>query len=105
MFERLAIEVLRECSITGATQMLGLSWDEAWHLMERAVARGQARKTPEVIPHLGIDEKAIAKGQRDLTLVCHLAAGTVEYAGAERKPASLEAYSQTLPAEKTEAFL
>ena len=29
LFERLAIDVLRECRITGATQILGLSGDEA----------------------------------------------------------------------------
>jgi len=100
LFERLAIDVLRECSVTGATQILGLSWDEAWHLMERAVERGQARKAPRIIPHLGVDEKAIAKGHRYLTLVCDLQVGTVEYVGAERKQASLEAYYQTLAAEQ-----
>jgi transposase len=100
LFERLAIDVLRECSVTGATQILGLSWDEAWHLMERAVARGQARKACRVIPHLGVDEKAIAKGHRYLTLVCDLAAGTVEYVGEERKQASLEVYYQRLSAEQ-----
>jgi len=100
LFERLAIDVLRECSVTGATQILGLSWDEAWHLMERAVARGQARKTPRVIPHLGVDEKAIAKGHRYLTLVCNLAAGTVEYVGAERRQESLATYYQGLSAEQ-----
>ena len=96
LFERLAIDVLRECSITGATQILSLSWDEAWRLMERAVARGQARKTRGVIPRIGVDEKAIAKGHRYLTLVCNLAAGTIEYIREERKQASLEAYYQTL---------
>ena len=96
LFERLAIDVLRECSIQGATRILGLSWDEAWHLMERAVERGQVRKAPRVIPHLGVDEKAIAKGHRYLTLVCDLAAGTIEYVSEERKQASLEAYYQTL---------
>ena len=96
LFERLAIDVLRECSVTGATRILGLSWDEAWHLMERAVERGQARKAPRIIPHLGVDEKAIAKGHRYLTLVCNLQGGTVEYVGAERKQESLAAYYQTL---------
>ena len=100
LFERLAIDVLRECSVTGATQILGLSWDEAWHLMERAVARGQVRKACRVIPHLGVDEKAIAKGHRYLTLVCDLAAGTVEYVGEERKQESLERYYQGLSTEQ-----
>ncbi len=100
LFERLAIDVLRECSVTGATQILGLSWDEAWHLMERAVERGQARKVRRIIPHLGVDEKAIAKGHRYLTLVCDLAAGTVEYVGEERKQESLERYYRGLSTEQ-----
>jgi transposase len=104
LFERLAIDVLRECSITGATQILGLSWDEAWHLMERAVARGQARKVRRIIPHLGVDEKAIAKGHRYLTLVCDLAAGTIEYVGEERKQASLEAYYRNLSEEQRQGI-
>ena len=100
LFERLAIDVLRECSITGATKILGLSWDEAWHLMERAVARGQARKAHRVIPQLGVDEKAISKGHRYLTLVSNLEAGTIEYVGEDRKQESLAAYYRGLLAEQ-----
>src|SRR5215510_10416780 len=44
LFERLAIEVFLETDISGATAILRISWDEAWHLLERAVARGHARK-------------------------------------------------------------
>ena len=29
-----------EADVTGATRMLRISWDEAWHIMERAVKRG-----------------------------------------------------------------
>jgi transposase len=35
LFERLAIDVLKECDVLGAARMLHLSWDEAWHLMDR----------------------------------------------------------------------
>lgn len=44
LFERLAIDVLKECDVVGACRMLGLSRDEGWHLMERAVARGLLRR-------------------------------------------------------------
>jgi transposase len=69
LFERLAIDVLLETSISGATNILGLSWDEAHHIMERSVARGLARRTHAVPRHMSIDEKAIAKGHRYVTLV------------------------------------
>jgi len=92
LFERLAIDVLLETDILGATRILRISWDEAWHIQERAVARGQRAKPVAVPAQLGVDEKAAAKGQRYLTLVCDLAQGTVEYIGDDRKQASLDGY-------------
>ncbi len=95
-FERLAIDVLRECAVTGATRILGVSWDEAWGVMERAVDRGKLRKVRRVVRQIGVDEKAAAKGHKALTLVCDLEQGTVEYVGEDRKQESLEAYYEGL---------
>src|SRR6266511_1696386 len=39
-FERLAIDLLRECSITGAVGLLRISWEEGWGIKARAVKRG-----------------------------------------------------------------
>jgi transposase len=40
LMERLVIDVLSQCAtVSGACRLLGLSWDEAWGVMERAVAR------------------------------------------------------------------
>ncbi len=100
LFERLAIDVLRETSVVGATRILRISWDEAWLLMERAVKRGRAAKQQEVVPRLGVDEKAIAKGHRYMTLVCNLDAGTVEHITDDRKASSLDAYFATLSSEQ-----
>jgi transposase len=68
LFERLAIDVLNETDVRGATRILRISWDEAWHILERAVVRGQHAKPARVTARIGIDEKAIAKGHRYLTL-------------------------------------
>ena len=38
-FEEHAIDVLLETDILGSTRLLRISWDEAWHIMERAVER------------------------------------------------------------------
>jgi transposase len=99
-FESWAIDVLRETDVLGATRLLRISWDEAWHLMERAVARGQRRKQRAVVARLGVDEKAIAKGHTYLTLVCDLDRGHVEYLADDRKKASLDEYYQTLSEEQ-----
>ena len=64
LFERLAIDFLRECSVAGAAALLRLTWDEAWGIKVRAVRRGLARRTAEPVRHLGVDEKAITKGHR-----------------------------------------
>ncbi len=100
LFERLAIDVLGQCDVTGATKILRISWDEAWGIMERAVKRGRQRKAPKVVRRLGVDEKAAAKGHRYLTLVCDLEEGTVEHVAEERKQESLEGYYQGLSEEQ-----
>jgi transposase len=99
-FERHAIDVLLEADVTGATRLLRISWREAWHIMERAVERGLKAKGRRVIAHLGVDEKAVAKRHRYITLVCDLDRGTVEYIADDRKKAGLDAYYQSLSKEQ-----
>jgi transposase len=92
MFEALAIDVLRATTVKHAAGLLRITWDQAWHLMERAVWRGQSAKESALPRKIGIDEKAIAKGHHYMTLVCDLNAATVEYVGEERTEASLTRY-------------
>ena len=70
LFEALAIDVLLAANVKRAAAILRITWDEAWHLMERAVIRGRAAKGNEMPAQMGVDEKAIAKGHRYMTLVC-----------------------------------
>jgi transposase len=85
LMERLVIDVIRQCStLTGACRLLRISWDEAWGVMARAVARGQARKVARPMRYVGVDEKAFRKGQRYHTLVCDLERSTVEYVAVGR---------------------
>jgi transposase len=95
-FERHAIDVLLETDVLGGARLLKLSWDEAWHLMERAVERGQQRKKRRVIPYLGVDEKAVARRHQYVTLVCDLDRGTIEYLAENREKTSLDAYYASL---------
>jgi transposase len=102
LFEALGITVLRATNVKRAAQILRISWDEAWHIMERAVMRGRAAKGQSMPSLLGVDEKAIAKGHSYMTLVCDLQAATVEYIGEERREASLGAYFEAFPAASRE---
>lgn len=53
LFERLAIDVLQEATVRGATRILRISWDEAWHLIARAVEPGLRAKDKRVPGRLG----------------------------------------------------
>jgi transposase len=97
LFEALAIDVLLAANIKKAAGLLRITWDEAWHLMERAVHRGRSAKALAIPRQIGVDEKAIAKGHRYMTLVCDLEAATVEYIGEERKEKSLSDYFEAFP--------
>lgn len=99
-FERHAIAVLLEAAVLGAARLLRISWDEAWQLMERAVERGRKAKQRCIIPRLGVDEKAVAKGHQYVTLVCDLDRGTVEFIADDRKQSSLDAYYVSLSSEE-----
>ena len=102
LFERLAIDVMLECSISGACAILGLSWDEADGIKQRAVQRGLARKQPTVMPRLCVDEKAMGHGHDYLTIVADVSGEktTVAYVGEEREQASLDAFWQSLTVEQ-----
>ena len=79
LFERFALEVLRETSIAGAMSILKIGWETALRFMEKAVERGQARKLLQSLRRVGIDEKAFKRGQNYVTIVCSLDKGVVEH--------------------------
>jgi transposase len=104
LFERLAIDVLRESDILGATRILRISWDEAWHILERAVERGLMAKEKRICSRIGIDEKSVGKGHTYMTLVCDLDTSTVEYISEDRKQTSLDGYFEGLSYEQREGI-
>src|SRR5437867_540950 len=96
----LAIDLLRECSITGAVELLRISWEEGWGIKARAVKRGLARRRAEVVARLGVDEKAIAKRHRYLRIVADLEQSRVLYLADDRKQESLLAHPDGSPARR-----
>ncbi len=104
LFEALAIDILLAANVKKAAEILRITWDEAWHLMERAVCRGRMVKGNDLPSQIGIDEKAIAKGHRYMTLVCDLQESTVEYIGEDRKETSLAAYFDAFSNEQRETI-
>lgn len=105
LFERLAIDVMRECSVAAACEILRVSWDEADGIKQRAVQRGLARKVPRVMPRLCVDEKSVGVGQCYMTIVAEVAPGVaarVEYVGEGRKRESLDAFWTSLSSTQRE---
>lgn len=96
MFEALAVAVLKEASVSGAAKLLGVTWDEAHGIMERAVRRGLAARE-EVDPRvIGVDEKCVGRGPRFFTLVCDHISKRIVYIADGRGKDSLESFFEML---------
>ena len=92
LFEALVIDWLQEASISAVAERMGLSWDEADGIMQRAVKRGLARREDKLPERLNVDEKAFKRGHDYVTIVSDPGTGTVQYVADGRKKASLDGY-------------
>jgi transposase len=96
MFERLAIDVMRHCSIEAARKYLRLSWDEADGIKAKAVERGLRRKGVVEATAICIDEKSVGRGHDYVSVVMKLAeqGPIVDFIGDGRSEESLEGFWQ-----------
>jgi transposase len=100
LFERLAIGWMKEVGRTAAARRLGLSWDQANGIMQRAVDRGLASRKAELVPVVGVDEKSF-QGREFVTVVCDLDGGRVLHVADGRGAASLaECYDAMSPEQR-----
>jgi transposase len=72
LFERVAVLLMRECSISAAARHLGITWDEADHIKARAVSRGLGRKANIPAKAVCVDEKAVGRGHEYVTVVTRI---------------------------------
>lgn len=73
MFEAFAIDVLLACgNIKAAIGLLGITWDAAQRIMDRAVQRGLAKRDTEKIEHVGMDEKSFRRRHNYVTVLIDL---------------------------------
>src|SRR5512140_2103958 len=80
-FERYVLELGRRMTIRDVALHLGVSWDVIKDLQKRDLARRFARPKLKHLRRLAIDEIAIAKGHRYLTVVLDLDSGPVFIVG------------------------
>lgn len=98
LFEALAIDWLKQASISAVSKRLRISWDEAAGVQERAVRRGLARRQAAPPQYVGVDETSFQKRHEYVTIVSDLERQCVLYVGDDRKQETLETFWLSLPA-------
>src|SRR5262249_8807555 len=80
-FERYALELGRRMTIRDVAVHLGVGWDLIKDIQKAALLRRFAKPKLKHLRHIAIDEIAIAKGHRYLTVVMDLDSGAVVFVG------------------------
>jgi transposase len=80
-FERYALELSRCLTIRDVARHLDVSWDVIKDLQKRDLSRRYAKPELKHLRRIAIDEIAVAKGHRYLTVVLDLDSGAVAFVG------------------------
>jgi len=97
MFEALVIGWLKETSISGVAELLGLGWDEVAGIQERAVERGLARRKKQPLEHIGVDETSFQKRHEYVTVILDRHRDVVLEVLDDRKADTLEQWLRARP--------
>lgn len=92
LFEALVIDWLQEASIRATARQLGLSWGVIDRIMQRAVARGLARREASSPRRLCVDETSFRKRHDYVTVVTDPQSGVVLHVADDRRADSLTAF-------------
>lgn len=80
-FERYALELSRRMTIRDVAKHLGVSWDMIKDIQQRDLSRRYAKPKLKHLRHIAIDEIAVGKGHRYLSIVMDLESGAVVFVG------------------------
>ena len=80
-FQRYALELSRCMTIQDVARHLGVSWDVIKDIQKRDLSRRYARPKLKHLRRIAIDEIAVARGHRYLTVVLDLDRGAVVFVG------------------------
>src|SRR5512147_2768819 len=80
-FHRYVLELSRRMTIRDVAAHLGIGWDLVKDIQRRDLTRRFARPKLKHLKRIAIDEIAVAKGHRYLTLVMDLDSGAVVFVG------------------------
>jgi transposase len=99
-FERYALELGRRMTIRDVAKHLDVSWDTIKDLQKRDLSRRFAKPKLKHLRHIAIDEIAVAKGHRYLTLVMDLQSGAVVFVGDGKGAKALQPFWKRLRGSK-----
>jgi transposase len=80
-FERYALELSRRMTISDVAHHLNVGWDMIKDFQKRDLSRRYAKPKLKHLRYIAIDEIAVAKGHRYLTIVMDLVSGAVVFVG------------------------
>ena len=80
-FERYALELSRRMTIRDVARHLDVGWDVIKDIQKRDLSRRYAKPKLKHLRRIAIDEIAVAKGHRYLTVVMDLESGAVVFVG------------------------
>jgi transposase len=80
-FERYALELSRCMTIRDVARHLGVSWDVVKDIQKRDLSHRYAKPKLKDLRQIAIDEIAVGKGHRYLTVVLNLKSGAVVFVG------------------------
>jgi transposase len=80
-FERYALELSRRMTIYDVARHLNVGWDLIKDIQKRDLSRRYAKPKLKHLRYIAIDEIAVAKGHRYLTVVMDLESGAVVFVG------------------------
>ena len=96
LFEAVVIDWLTEATTAAVARRLRLTWDEVDGIMQRAVARGLARRPALNLRAIGVDETSFQKRHEYVTVVANLDSSHVIYVADDRKKSSLSGFYNSL---------
>jgi transposase len=80
-FERHVLDLLLAMTCQDVAEHLGLSWDTVRDIEKRRLTRDFAKPPLKYVTHIAIDEIAVKKGHKYLTIVMDLHSGRVIFVG------------------------
>src|SRR3954470_9316152 len=99
-FERYALDLSRHMTIRDVARHLGVGWDTIKDIQKRYLAKRYKAPKLKKLRHIAIDEVAVGKGHRYLTVVLDLESGAVVFVGDGKGADALKPFWKRLRSSK-----